>query len=408
MRNLAPRSLWHFLWLAGFLALGAGAQSLDPARFPSVERVLAESGDEAEQGATLKVLSDAAQQAGPAGQTLFGVYYNALNDIDFRLRNGDGAAYVEFSERLRERLASDKFRASVRARYGLDGAAPGAPATNSDAEELDRALRASSGHWIAALLAVLVASPLFVLLLDRRHLPAPAGGNGELSDGLPGELRRVCVLGRSYEVQACSGTVVEKESHIEQSLHVHTTGGGASVVGDQVSTTPQQVHAHTVITRRDCLWVRDAAGREQPWNFTNARLQARAGHRLSALTRPAGDGQSEFLLAYNHMTGQLSSFEGLARAHQPRRLLAWLATAVLGAALILLVMREVVDPSGTILDFPALFQPSNWPVPLAVGGVIAGTSVTLSATWVRRLRTRAFLAHQAPAFRRHWEALPRA
>ncbi|MCK6449021.1 MAG: hypothetical protein L6Q99_21710 [Planctomycetes bacterium] len=390
--------MWFILCVAGFLVLGARAQTLDAARFPSVEQVLAESRDDAERYATLKVLSDSARQAGPAGQTLFGAYYNALNDIDFRLRGGDPGSYAAFSERLRERLAAPDFRASVLARFGLGDAAP---AAREDGDELDRALRASAPYWIAALIVVLVASPLLVLLLDRRRLPAPASGR----DSLPNELRTVHVLGRSYEVEAHSGTVVEKESHVEQRLHVHTTGGGATVVGDQVSVTPTQLHAHTEITRKDCLWVRDAAGRESPWNFTNASLQARAGHRVCALARPAADAKTEFLLAFNRTTGQLDTFDGLSRAHQPRRLLAWFATSVVGAAMVLLAMRAVVDHSGANLNLPTLFQVGNWTAPLIVAGAVAAVTVPISAAVLRGLRTRTFVARHAPAFRKHFETL---
>ncbi len=393
MREFAARQLWLFLFFTGFLTLGVSAQTLNPTRFPTVERVLAEPGDDAEHGAMLKVLSDAAQQFGPAGQTLFGAYYNALNDIDFRLRGGDAATYNKFSERLRERLAADSFRASVYARFGLTGAAP------SESDELDRALRASAPYWILALIVLFIASPLLVLLFDRRNLPAPAGIQGSL----PPDLRTVRVLGRSYQVAASSGTVVDKESHIEERLHVSTSGGVATVIGDQVSVTPTQVHAHTQITRKDCLWVRDASGHEEAWNFTNAALQARAGHKLSALVRPASEGNAEFLLAYNHTTGQLESFNGLARAHQPRRLLAWLATSALGAALILLALRNVVDPSGTIVNLPALFQRGNWSGPLIPGAILAAVSVPLSAALLRGLRTRSFMARYTPAFRKHFE-----
>ncbi|HTF89325.1 MAG TPA: hypothetical protein VK843_13015 [Planctomycetota bacterium] len=396
MRDFAARRMWLFLWVAGFLALGASAQVLDPTRFPSIEVVLAEPGDEAEHYATLKALSEAAQQTGPAGQALFGAYYNALNDIDFRLRNGDAADYTAFSERVRERLGADDFRARVRARFGLGGAAPAAP---DEGDELDRALRESVPHWIAALLVLLVASPLLILLLDRRHLPATAGAR----DSVPDELRTVRVLGRSYEVEALTGTVVDKESHIEERQHVYTTGGVATVTGDSVSVTPTQVHVHTEITRKDCLWVRDAAGRENAWNFTNASLQARAGHRLSAIARRAADGRPEFLLAYNHTTGQLETFDGLARAHQPRRLLAWIAATVLVAGMILLALRAVVDASGENLRLPALFQVGNWTSPLVLAGVAAGVCVPLGAALLRGLRTRAFLARHAPAFRKHFE-----
>lgn len=392
------RRMWLCSWIAVLLSLCAPAQTLDAARFPSVDRVLSEAGDDAEHYATLKVLSEAAQQAGPTGQLLFGAYYNALNDIDFRLRGGDPAAYASFTASVQQRLGPGDFRDRVRNRYGLNGATH-APAREGD--ELDRAIAASVPHWIAALLVLLLASPLLVFLLDRRDL----AGASNPHDSLPAELRTVRVLGRSYAVEARTGTVVEKETLVEQRLHVHTSGGGATVVGDQVSVAPTQVHAHTEITRKDCLWVRDASGRESAWNFTNAALQARPGHHVSALARPAADGGVEFLLAYNHATGQLDTFAGLARAHQPRRLLAWIATSVVGAAMVLLAMRALVTSSGESVPLSAMFQLGNWPAPLGVAAACAAITVPISAALLRGLRTRAFMTRCAPAYRKHFEAL---
>ena len=388
------RLVWLFLALAVVLGLRPSAQGVDPATLPSVERVLSEPGDDAEHYVRLKALSELAQRSGPGGQALFGAYYNALNDIDFRLRNGDAAAYEAFSVRVRELLAAD---ASREAALGTsDGSA-------ASEDELDRALAASVPYWIGALLVVLLASPLFVLLLDRRRL----AGSPAASDGLPEELRNVRVLGRSYAVEVRTGLVVDKESRTEQRLHVSTSGGGVTVVGDQVWGTPVQVHAHTEITHKDCLWVRDAAGNESAWNFTNAALQARPGHTVSVVARPTPDGHAEFLLAFNHTTRQLDPFAGLARAHQARRLVPWLATTLLGAAAVLYVMRVLVltdaQASGATLGFSALYQPSNWPMPLGLAGVVALLPVAIAAALLRSARTRAFLARQAPAFRRHFE-----
>lgn len=396
MQDRGMWRMWLFLWAVGFLGLVAGAQALDVARFPSVERVLAESKDDAERAAAFDTLAKAAQRVGPAGQALFGTYYNALNDIEFRLRNGDGPTYVAYSERLQELIGSENFRASVLARHGL-GSPVSAQADESD--EIQRALEASAPYWIRALLVVLLASPLLVFLLDRRRLTAGAGAR----DSLPEELGTVHVLGRSYDVEACSGTVMEKESHTEQSVHVQTSGGGATVIGDQVVSTPTQVHVQTEITRKDCLWVRDASGRESAWNFQNAALQVRAGHVVSALVRSTPEGKAEFLLAYNHTTGQLDHFDGLSRAHQPRRLAAWIATSVLGAALVLLALRAFVAPGGDV-PLGALFQPSNWPGPLILASVVAAVTVPVCAAFLRNLRTRAFLSRHANAVRSHWAA----
>lgn len=394
MQNGLFWRLWLLLAAVGFLGLVSKAQAVDLARFPPVERVLTDYGDDAERIVAFDVLTKAAQQAGPSGQALFGTYYNALNDIDFRLRNGDGATYSEFSQRVQERLRSESFRGGVLARYGL-----GPPVAQETGDELDQALKASVPYWIRALLVVLLASPLLVFLLDRRRLPSGAVVSATLPEGL----RVLSVLGRSYEVESRTGTVVEKESHTEQSVHVHTSGGGVTVVGDQVSTTPTQVHVETEITRKDRLWVRDAQGNDSAWNFQNAALQVRTGHVVSALVRPTPDGTADFLLAYNHATGQLDRFGGLARAHRPRWLGAWIATTVLGAAMVLLALRAFVAPGGDV-PLDALFQPSNWPGPLVLAGVVAALSVAISASVLGNLRTRSFLSRHAPAVRSHWAA----
>ncbi|MBM3978405.1 MAG: hypothetical protein FJ299_15630 [Planctomycetes bacterium] len=96
MQDKPARRMWPFLCIVNFLALWCDAQA-----------------------------------AGPAGQTLYGGYSNALNDIEFRLRNGTESAYSAFSERASSWVARRPHSAGTsRRKQGLErqtlGCGPGA------------------------------------------------------------------------------------------------------------------------------------------------------------------------------------------------------------------------------------------------------------------------------------------
>lgn len=397
---------WRFvsvlLAVLATIALEAGAQGVGPGgRFPPTERVIAEHADPAELWATLKVLTEEVQRSGPNGSMtpLFGEYYNAMNDVDFRLRQeGDAATYDAYSLRVRQLLAEERFRSRVAERYSLGGAA--APREEPE-DEIDIALRRSVPYWIAALIVILIASPTLVYLLDRRRLPRWSGKAAATAQTLPDSLRTVTVLGRSYDVEEMTGQVVDKESRTEQHTHVSTSGGGATVVGDQVVVAPTQVHVSNTVTHTDSLWMRDAAGNESAWNFTNVALQARTGHTLSAIAWRDGAGHGRFLLAYNHTTGQLDSFDNLSHVHQPRRLAAWIGTTIVGGGAVLYALLGFVD--GVEKTLPAMFMPSNWTAPLVVAGVVSALTVPISALWLQKQRTQSFHRRYKPEFRRHFE-----
>jgi hypothetical protein len=412
----AIRQIWFSL--LGLLALvGSGispATRLEAAvndvaaRFPQPEQVLADFSDDAERYAAFKTLHGALQQAlpGPPPAVASGkvaAYYNALMDVDFQRRQSAAsqADYERYTSRIRELLGDPKFRERVLARYQL-GNSP----NSREEDELDVALRRSVPYWIATLLALVVLAPVFVFALDRRRLrgaahASPAGA----PVSLPETLRAIHVLGRRYEVELHSGRVMEKESSTEH--HVSTTvtqSGPATVMGDQVFVPAPQIHTATTITRKDCLWVRAADGRESAWNFTNAALQARPGHVVSSVGRRRRDGSLEFLLACNHSTGQVDSFGGLGNAHQARRLSAWGATTFVGALGILLAMHHLLTSGGQSVDARTmLMQPGNWPYPLVIAGFVSSILVGLSALMLRRLRNATFKRRYLPAFRNFFE-----
>ena len=413
-------------WLPGFLcallcialtATPASPQTraFDPnaaltARCPAPEQVLADYADDAERYVALKALYVALQPAAAisVASPEQAALYNACNDIDFRLReqSSDPSAYAAYTQRVLQLTADARFRESVLARYGMDrtGSSSSNGSGDPPGDELDVALRRSIPYWIAALVLVLVSSPILVLLCDRRRLKsfAPDRRNAS-STALPDSLHTIAVLGRSYDVEWLAGVVVDKETTTEQRTQVSTTGGGATVDGDQLHVSPTQVHVSTSVIRKDCMWVRDASGNESAWNFTNTALQARPGHALSGVVRRDSEGAADFLLAYNHVTGQMDSFGGLARAHQPRKLAAWLATTIVGAGGVLFAMFNFIDGAGVAMDLRMFFMVGNWTYPLVMAGFLAAITVGLSASIVRGSRTRAFNSRYVPEFRRLFE-----
>ena len=385
------------------------------ARFPEPEQVPADFSDPAEHYAAFKILHDALNQAlpGPAPALESGkvaAYSNAMLDVDFKRRQqaNDAADYERYSARVRQLLADAGFRDRVLVRYQvkqLAGAAGAAGSGSRGPDELDVAMRRSLPYWVAVLVVIVVLAPVFVLGFDRRRLTGGGSASAITSEvSLPDTLSNIRVLGRQYEVQLLTGLVVDKESHTEHQVQVTATQGGpATVVGDQVFMPQPQIHTATTITRKDCLWVRGADGRESAWNFTNAAMQARAGHVVSSVGRRLRNGSTEFLLASNHTTGQMDTFDGLSSAHRARRLLAWLATTFAGALGVLLAFHQLLASGGASVDMRAMLQPSNWTYPLIAAGILAAILVGISAWLIRRLRDRSFRRSYLRAFRSFFE-----
>ena len=84
-------------------------------------------------------------------------------------------------------------------------------------------------------------------------------------------------------------------------------------------------------SREDLIWVRTADARETSWTLFGGAFKTRQGHILSSILRPLRDGTREFLLAYNHTTGQLADFNGLQTVHATYGFRAWILAAFFGS-----------------------------------------------------------------------------
>lgn len=382
------------------------------ARFPEPDRIFSDFTDDAERWAAFKILHAALRQAMPGPPVVvesgkLADYSNAMNDVDFNRRQQSATAdeYERFSLQVRQLLNDPKFRDRVIARYKLNQLTD--PSNSSGAreqDELDIAMQHSLPYWLGALMTVVVLAPIFVFSFDRRRLPNHSNSVGDSPVTLPDSLHVIRVFGRRYEVELHTGLVVDKESRTEHRVEVTATSGGpATVVGDQVYVSPTQIHAQTVVTQKDCLWVRGADGRESPWNLTNAALQARPGHVVSYVGRRLRNGGTEFLVATNHATGQVDTFCGLNNAHKARWFLACVATTFVGAFGILFAMYKLITSSGAKLEMRAMIQSANWTFPLIIAGFVAVILVGISASALRAMRNGAFKRRHLRAFKNFFD-----
>jgi hypothetical protein len=147
---------------------------------------------------------------------------------------------------------------------------------------------------------------------------------------LPETLRTVHLPGVKYYVRAYTGLVLDKSTQVTTSTFTSSTPDQVNVIGNTVQVTPGVTTTTRTRSQADTLRIRTPELRESTWTFTGSSgNQIFPGQILTALTRPTKDGFSEFVLAYNHATGELIRVEeGLAAAHASTGLLGWLAQPV--------------------------------------------------------------------------------
>lgn len=186
--------------------------------------------------------------------------------------------------------------------------------------------------WGAGVILMIALSWVFmrssgcalVTRLQRRDAP------GDMPQ-LPESLRVVAVPGRRYEVELESGQVVEKETTLRTRFQTTTTGGQVEIQGGIAYQTPIQTQTTVTNTQEDLVWVRTPDERETSWTLLGGSFKTRQGHIISSIGRPLSDGTRDFLLAYNHTTGQLEQFAGLRSVHIPKFLWPLFLVAFFGS-----------------------------------------------------------------------------
>jgi hypothetical protein len=147
---------------------------------------------------------------------------------------------------------------------------------------------------------------------------------------LPDALRTAQLPGVKYYLKAYTGLVLAKSTRVTTTSFTSSTPDHVSVIGNTVQVTPGQTTTTRTSHQADTLRMRTPELREATWTLTGrSGDQVFPGQILTALARPTRDGFFEFVMAYNHSTGELIRVEqGLANAHASKGFLGWLAQPV--------------------------------------------------------------------------------
>jgi hypothetical protein len=225
---------------------------------------------------------------------------------------------------------------------------------------------------------------------------------------LPESLHVVRLPGVRYAVKTFSGFVLDKQTTFTTTTTTSTTPGHVNVVGNVATFTPGQTASHSTTHRADVLRVRTPELGEASWTLTGqSGVNVFPGQIISAVARPMKDNFSEFLVSYNHNTGEIVAAAGLDNANRAAGLLAFLAQPV----------ATVVGTLGFFIMWgyfmttpPYVFQ-----FGFDMGGFIvllfsAFCSLTVAfflTHWLRykvmRRRNALFLAEYGPQFRQFFQ-----
>ena len=335
-----PAPLLAFMLVAAVSAslLAQRPESATSKLFPTAERVYADFPDDAQKWAALTALYGASMERLPDGtykasyekSSNYRVNINLLEQ-QYSQAGQSSSKAKEFFDRV-ESLRNDKaFRLRVLDKYGISKLPTGSgkppasePVVGKTGEEL---VQEAAPYWLGTIILMWLVARQVVRTGGSQSVPAVSAGGD-----LPANLQIVDVTARRYPVELESGVVLEEKTWTETTTTFSTTPGQVVTVGDQTYQTAPTHSTSVSSTRKDRIWMRDAAGRETAWMITGGVLEARTSHVLSRIGRPVGD-DVMFLMACNHTTGQMVSLDGGIHAqHFAPFLRAWIAATLVGTA----------------------------------------------------------------------------
>lgn len=390
-------------------------------RFPDVNRVAADYQDDAERYVVLLQLWNVLHTKAPAATAKRSTYYRAAEGIRQKYFVRNDAAATSFQERIRSLPLDRDFERSVLEKYKLSNvtAEPTrqVPA-NADVTDamIKGALVKSSPFWLGGLLAMVMLVRIRVRSASTLSTvgPPPASVAGGLPM-LPESLRVISVPLLQYCVRTDSVIAFDKETTLHTSALTTTTGGEVYTVGNQVHSTPVQSTTAVGTTQKDLIWVRTAERHETSWTFTGGTFKVRPGHIISAISPEGGSGRPDFMMVYNHNTGQLETF---SYPHGARGGGAWLLATLVGSVGFAITVAMLVN----LQPNPEASAASRIIAPVAywVMGVIPAAIIALALDSRVRLKLyrqrnadfaarylpqfRQFLEQSTPALQKHFNA----
>ncbi len=418
--------VWMFAWatILFIIARAANAQSQGAAaRFPEPNQIAQDFPDEVERYAVLNLLSETSREKAPGDTAMRGTYNRAADAIRMKYSIPGGAAYDKFSERNFQLAADANFRRSVLEKYQLTNLPAGhaAPAMRNtdvtDAMVKGAFLKASP--FVIASLVLMIWLMGFLVRKASTHSavnPPAVTVPGGLP-ALPESLRVVSLPLLRYSVEVVSALAVEKETTMHTHVHTSTSGGQVYTVGNEVQSTPIQTSTSVTTTQQDLVWVRTADKRETSWVFKGGTFKVRPGHILSVITQPGSDGSPEFLIAYNHNTGQFEEFRGIPYGIRGG-MMAWLLATLVGSVGFAIAFGIIlsIQPDSSADPARRMLGPIvDW-IMGVIASAIAAFFISMTAgrklsrqrqaTYQRQYvpRFREFLGQCTPALQKHFTA----
>jgi len=407
-------------------------------KFPDTARVTADFPDEAQRYAAFETLdtvlnADAPKPVSRAAYNKLFSYEASYNNIEsMHMQQGTQSQFYKDWVARRDQAVNDfAFARSVVEKYNLTGlkAIPRPPPTPQPMATVNVPFSTSAPqpapnlqhHAFLVLMPVAVVSWVLMYVLARLLLgrsgnkslfskPPQLVVNGDWPP-LPEPLRVVHLPGVRYYLQTFSGLVLDKSTNITTSSYTSTTPEQVTVIGNTTHVTPGQTVTHRVSHQTDSLRVRTPDLRESTWTFTGkSGNQVFRGQIITALARPVKDDFSEFVLAYNHATGELIRIEqGLDNAHSTRGIFGWFAQPV--ATLVGTIGFSIV--LGYFLTSPppliTIAADMSGVILLLAGGFCSLTVAFFMVSWLRHgtcnRRSKKLIAKYGPAFRQYCEQI---
>jgi len=438
-----------------FLALTRPANGQDVnARFPDPSKVTADYPDEVERYAAFSTLYDAlmADAPKPVSSAIYqksSLYMETYNGIDSLHRQQGMPAYKDWSAQRDKMIDDIAFRRSVLAKYQLTalspiarpapaGAVNGSPAYQPDAGQSRQAPftpangntqiydQSSPGERLNRLcvraLPIALASWVGMiwlpwLMLGRagiksRFSAPPTLENIEGLPPLPEPLRVIQLPGVRYYAKTFSGLLLGKETAIFTSSFTTTTPERVETIGGMERRTPGQTTTTHTSRRVDTLRVRTPAGRESTWTLTgNSGDRIFVGQVISGIGRPVKGDCYEFVLVYNHNTGEFVRVEeGLDGAHRPGGFIGWLAqplsTLIGSVGCAIAVAYFLTSGIGNLINVGGIdFFIGLWVVGGFCALTIAFFTMNLLKYKITQRRNARLLSQYGPQFRQYFDQI---
>jgi len=260
----------------------------------------------------------------------------------------------------------------------------------------------ASPFIIASLLVMIWLMGFYVRKASTYSAVSPPTVNepGDLP-ALPESLRVVRLPMLEYSVDVASALAVENETTMRTHVHTSTSGGQVYTVGNQVQSTPIQTSTSVSTSQEDLIWVRTSDHRETSWTFKGGKFKVRPGHILSVITHPESDGSPEFLMAYNHNTGQFEELRGIPygiRGGIMTLLLGTLAGSV-GFGIAVGIILSIQPDSNADPAHPMVGPIADWIMGLIAAAIAAVFISMMTGRKLSRRRNASYQNQYVPGFR---------